>query len=308
MNVIDGDYRDWVPPEGGVALTIGVFDGVHRGHRHVIDTLRRRAAELSDLPVVVATFDRHPLSVIAPERTPRLLTTREQKLELLAAAGVDATAILTFDDELRRLDPEDFASDVLAGALGATLVMVGANFRFGKGRAGDVEELRTVGLGMGFYVEDVTLIGDSGPVSSSAIRAAIAVGDVTGAAALLGRPFTVRGIVEEGDRRGRSIGFPTANLALDPQLLVPGHGVYAVRVGLDGADLPGVANVGVRPTFAGTGEVIEAHLLDYDGDLYGRSLDVAFVERLRPEQRFDGVEALAAQIARDVAAARAVLA
>ena len=309
MKVLRGNYEDWVPPEGGAAVAVGVYDGVHLGHRAVLARLGSRGEELGGLPLAVLTFDRHPLAVVDPARVPRALTSEAHKLELLAEAGVDLAAVLTFDDETRKLGPEDFAADVLVGALGATVVGVGSGFRFGRGRSGDVEELRTLGLGLGFYVEEIDLVGLAAPVSSTAIREAIATGDVVAAEAGLGRPFELRGTVVRGDARGAGIGFPTANLDLDPALLVPGRGVYAVWVEFEAGDpdYPGVANVGIRPTFDGTREVVEVHLLDFEGDLYGRELRVRFVARLRGEQKFDGVDALAAQIARDVAAARELL-
>ncbi len=308
MNVQRGAYDEWVPPEGGAAVAIGVYDGVHRGHQAVLAALRGRAAELGGLPVTVLTFDRHPLEIVDPERAPRLLTSEERKLELLAARGVDTVAVLTFDEEVRALTPDDFAADILAGGLGASLVAVGADFRFGKGRAGDVDELRTLGLGLGFYVEELDLVGDGAPVSSTAIRAAVAGGDVAAAARALGRPFELRGTVVRGEGRGRQIGFPTANVETDPRLLVPARGVYAVWATVAGARRPGVVNVGVRPTFGEDREVVEVHVLDFDGDIYGAGVTLEFVARLREERRFAGVEELVAQIEQDVAAGRELLA
>ncbi len=309
MRVLGGSYDDWVPPEGGAAVAVGVYNGVHLGHQHVLAALRQRAEDLGGLPLAVLTFDRHPMAVVDPDRVPRALTSPAHKLELLEAVGVDVTAVLTFDDETRKLGPEDFAADVLVGALGASVVAVGSGFRFGRGRSGDVEELRTLGLGLGFSVEEVDLVGAATPVSSTRIREAVATGDVGAAAAALGRPFELRGTVVRGEGRGAGIGFPTANLDLDPGLLVPAHGVYAVWVEFPegGATVAGVVNVGVRPTFDGPREVVEVHLLDYDADLYGRELHVQLVERLRGEQKFDGIDALVAQIGRDVKAARVTL-
>ncbi len=308
MKVLDGDFEAWVPPEGGAAVAVGVFDGVHRGHQAVLAGLARRAAELGGLVTTVLTFDRHPLEVIAPDRAPRLLTTPQRRAELLAAAGVERLAVLTFDERVRGMTPEDFAADVLVGALGASLVTVGADFRFGKDRSGDVTELKELGLGLGYYVEEVDLLGDGAPVSSTRIRAAVAVGDVAAAAAQLGRPFELAGEVVEGDRRGATIGFPTANLALAENLLLPARGVYAAWAAVGADAHQAVVNVGVRPTFGGERETVEAHLLDFAGDLYGQVLRLRFVARLRDERRFDGVDELAAQIGRDVAAGRAALA
>ncbi len=307
MRVLRGDYDDWVPPEGGVALAIGVFDGVHRGHQAVLARLARRAVEVGGLPTGVLTFDRHPLHVVAPERAPRLLTSLDHRIELLAAAGVDVVGVLPFDERTRGLTPEDFAADVLVGAMGASLVAVGSDFRFGKDRAGDVDELREHGLGLGYYVEEVPLLGDGAPVTSTRIRALIGGGDVAAAAADLGRPFELRGEVVEGAARGKSIGFPTANLAIDAELLLPGRGVYAAWAIAGGTAHPAVVNVGVRPTFGGDREVVEAHLLDYEGDLYGRELRLRFVARIRDEMKFGGVDDLVAQIGRDVEAGRSAL-
>ncbi len=308
MKVLDGDFDGWVPPERGAAVAVGVFDGVHRGHQAVLAGLRARAAELGGLPATVLTFDRHPLEVIAPERAPRLLTAPDRKVELLGDLGVDVVAVLTFDERARGLTPEEFAADVLVGGLGASVVAVGADFRFGKDRSGDVDELRDLGLGLGYYVEEVALLGDGESVSSTRIRAAVAAGDVEAAAAALGRPFELAGTVVEGDRRGAAIGFPTANLDVPANLLLPGRGVYAAWADTAGGAWPAVVNVGVRPTFGGATEVAEAHLLDFDGDLYGTTLRLRFVARLRDERRFAGVDELSAQIARDVEAGRRALA
>ena len=305
MKVLRGDLRTWQPGPEGVALTIGVFDGVHLGHRHLLDELRRRS---DGVPVAVLTFDRHPLAVVAPEAAPRLITTLEQRLELLAGAGVDLVAVLTFDEEVRSLEPMVFIDRIVVGAIGARLIVVGEDFRFGRGRGGDVTMLRQAGRRLGFDVAGMELVGETAPFSSTAIRRALGDGDVAGAAVALGRPFELRGTVVTGDRRGRTIGFPTANLDLPPGIVVPGHGVYAARAGIGTARHPAVVNVGTRPTFGGEREVVEVHLLDTEVNLYGAELRVDFVARVRDEQRFDGVDALVAQIGRDVAAAGKVLA
>ncbi len=307
MRVLRGDYDGWVPPEGGAAVAVGVFDGVHRGHQAVLAGLREQAAELGGLPATVLTFDRHPLEVVAPDRAPRLLTDPDRKVELLGELGVDTVAVLTFDERARGLTPEEFAADVLVGGLGASLVAVGADFRFGKDRSGDVDELRDLGLGLGYYVEEVALLGDGAPVSSTRIRAAVAAGDVESAAGDLGRFFELAGRVVEGDRRGAAVGFPTANLAVALNLLIPARGVYAAWADVADGTWPAVVNVGVRPTFGGDAEVVEAHLLDFAGDLYGATLRLRFVTRLRDERRFAGIEELSAQIGRDVEAGRLAL-
>lgn len=300
MKLLEGSYESWVPPEGGAAVTVGVYDGVHRGHQAVLAHLRTRADELGGLPVVVLTFDRHPLELLAPDRAPKLITTLDAKIQLLAAQGVDAVAVLGFDDDVRTLDADDFVADVLVGALGATVVAVGADFRFGLGRRGDVESLRDLGLGLGYFVEEVGLLGDETPISSTTIRAALAAGDVDDAAGLLGRPFSLTGEVVEGDKRGRSIGFPTANIVPPERLAVPADGVYTADVDTVHGRHPAVVNIGVRPTFGGGARVVEAHLLDVDLELYGTRIEIHFIGRLRGERRFEGVDALVAQIGKDV--------
>lgn len=252
----------------------------------------------------VLTFDRHPLALVAPERTPPLLTTIEHRLELMESLGVDLVGVLPFE-QIREMHPAHFIHQVLLGSLGARLVVVGTNFRFGLNRAGDVVALQKEAGRHGFEVDAVELLrGDGAAVSSSAIRASLDEGDVEGAAQKLGRPYELRGVVEAGDGRGRTIGFPTANLSFPEEMAVPARGVYAVRVIVGHLLIPGVVNIGVRPTFGGGGLVVEVHLLDFDGDLYGRQLSVQFHARLRDEQRFGGIDELVAQIDRDVETAR----
>jgi riboflavin kinase/FMN adenylyltransferase len=305
MRVVTGPPQGWGLPARGRAVTVGVFDGLHAGHRAVLGLLRRRATELGGLETAVVTFDPHPLAVVAPEHAPRLLTGIAHRLELLEAAGVDVTAVVTFDEEIRLLTPAAFAAGVLAGALHARLVVVGEDFRFGHHRLGNVASLAELGDAHGFAAEILPLVGGQAPVSSTRVRAMVAAGDVEAAAAALGRPHELRGTVVPGEGRGRALGFPTANVALDPGLAVPGSGVYAVRAGRLGEPLrAGVANVGTRPTFGGGERGLEVHLLDGAADLYGATLRVAFVSRLRDERLFaDGGE-LAAQIEADAAAAR----
>ncbi|NNC91381.1 MAG: bifunctional riboflavin kinase/FAD synthetase [Acidimicrobiia bacterium] len=305
MKVLVGDPRVWTPQPGGVAVSVGVFDGVHLGHRQMLQELFDDTAALADIPIGAITFDRHPLATIAPERAPALLTTPEERLELFEEAGLDFAAVLTFDDRMRSLSPEGFVETVLASGLGARLVVVGDGFRFGLNAGGDVDELRRLGDHFGFAVRGVELLETGGgPISSTLIRQALRDGDVVGAAGLLGRRFARTGRVVAGDHRGTGIGFPTANLEIPEGLAVPARGVYAAVAVLENARMPAVANVGVRPTFDGVREVVEAHLLDFSGDLYGRDLTLEFVERLRPEQRFGSVTDLAEQIGKDVASAR----
>lgn len=297
------------PPRA--ALTIGAYDGVHLGHRELLGMLRSRARALG-APTAVVTFDRHPATVVRAESAPLLLTDLDQKLELLASCGVDLTVVIPFDRARADESAEDFVQEVLVGALGARLVVVGEDFHFGHGRKGDVALLRDLGSIHGFEVDGVRLTETGGePVSSTRIRRLLAAGDVAGAAALLGRPHRLRGTVVAGDRRGGGeLGFPTANLAVPGGMAVPGVGIYAGQYRRPGGDgHPAAVSVGRRPTFYDDPQppLVEAHLLDFDGDLYGEQGEVAFVERLRDEVRFERVEDLVAQMHRDVARARALL-
>ena len=308
MKVLQGPMASWVVPPGRRALAVGVFDGVHVGHRRVLQVLRERAGALG-LEPGVATFDPHPLAVVAPERAPPLLATVDHRLELLAGLGVETAAVIAFDEELRAWSPAAFVTDLLVGVLHAGLVVVGEDFRFGRDRTGHVGLLRELGGSLGFEVEVVPLVGADRPVSSTRIREMVASGDVAGAAAALARPYELRGTVVAGEGRGRTIGVPTANLKLPDGLIMPGRGVYAVRCGRSADEsLPGVANVGVRPTFGGGEETVEAHLIDADLDLRGAELRVRFVQRLRDERAFPDPEALVAQIGHDIETARRLLA
>jgi riboflavin kinase/FMN adenylyltransferase len=308
VKVLVGDPDVWTPRPGGVAVSIGVFDGVHLGHRQMLAALTEDAVALHGVPLGAVTFDRHPLATIAPDRAPLLLTTPEERLALFERMDLDFAAVLTFDEKMRSLPPEQFVETVLARGLGARLVVVGDGFRFGLNAAGDVEALRHLGDHFGFAVRSIRLLEtEAGPISSTIIRQAVAAGDVATAADLLGRPFARTGRVVAGDRRGAGIGFPTANLDIRPGLVIPGQGVYAVFADLAGERIPAVVNIGVRPTFDGVRQVVEAHLLDYAGDLYGRDLTLEFIERLRGEQRFASVDELVGQIGRDVKTARARL-
>jgi riboflavin kinase/FMN adenylyltransferase len=298
------------PPPRAV-VTIGTFDGVHVGHRAIMDTVVQRARAL-DGTAVVYTFDPHPRKVVSPERAPGLLTTLEQKLELIAASGVDLTVLEPFTTSFSGTPPEQFVRENLHARLRPVEVYVGYNFRFGHHREGSMRMLTELGPWLGFAVTiipEVTIAEED--VSSTRIRAVLAEGEVEMAAALLGRPYPIRGPIVEGDRRGRTIGFPTANLAAENEIL-PAPGVYAGALRfLDtgqpaaGTVLPAVTNLGRRPTFQ-TGDrlVPEAHLLDFDGDLYGRRVELSFESRLRAERRFASVDALREQIGRDVEEAR----
>lgn len=306
MKVLRGDHRKWDVGVDATAVTIGVYDGVHLGHVAVLQELRRRA---DGLPIGVVTFERHPATLLAPDRVPPLLTDTEQKLAALDAAGVDIVGVLDFDASIASMSPEAFVKEVLVDALAASLVVVGSDFRFGYRRIGDPAMLAKLGQELGFEAIGLDLRAVAGDaVSSSRIRGLVANGDVLAAAELLGRPFALRGEVVPGDGRGRTIGVPTANVDVDPAMALPARGVYAVRVEVDGTWYPGVANVGVRPTFGGTDQVVvEVHVFDVDRDLYGITVEVAFVERIRNEKRFHGVDELVAQIHADIDDARARL-
>ena len=259
------------------------------------------------LPVVVATFRQHPVSLIDPDSAPQLLMTVERRLELLEEYGVAAVALFDFDDEFRHLAADEFVEKILVAGLRARRVAVGQGFRFGYRQLGDVALLRALGAEHGFAIDDVAILEAGVPVRSTVIRALVADGHAAAAARLLGRPFRLTGTVVPGDQRGRTIGYPTANLAVAEELVVPGSGVYAVQIGWDEVRRPGVVNVGNRPTFGGAESVVEAHVLDYSGELYGKRLSVDFVARLRAEQKFAGVEELVAAIENDVAKTRELL-
>lgn len=299
-------------------VTIGAYDGVHIGHRAVIAQVQERAAALSARSVVV-TFDRHPASVVRPESAPKLLTDPQQKLELLTSTGIDATLVVPFTAQQSTEAPADFIRRVLVDALSVRGVIVGEDFHFGHKRAGNVSLLREMSRVHDFEVLPLQLVaradGVDEPVSSTAIRRALAGGDVRRAAVMLGRPHEVRGVVGPGDQRGRTIGFPTANVVVDHSLCVPADGVYAARVTIEhvdgslGATHLAAVNLGRRPTFHERAEhsLLEAHLLDFTGDLYGRRLRVHFQEFLRGERKFTGVNELQAQLQLDIAHARTAL-
>jgi len=295
-------------------VTIGSYDGVHLGHQVVIDHVRRVAASRGARSVVV-TFDRHPASVVRPESAPKLLTDADQRLELLTATGLDATIVVTFDGRQSLEEPEVFVERVLVNALAAEVVVVGSDFHFGHDRRGNVDLLTDVGERNGFVVEPVDLLARPDaveePVSSTAIRRALAGGDVDVAERMLGRQFEARGVVVEGDRRGRTIGFPTANVEVPSAMCLPADGVYAGSYERPaGETRPCAINVGRRPTFYEHAEhsLLEAHLIDFDGDLYGERARVRFAHFLRSERKFDGIDALAEQLKRDVDNARMLLA
>ncbi|MCL4819957.1 MAG: bifunctional riboflavin kinase/FAD synthetase [Vicinamibacteria bacterium] len=294
------------PERRPAALAVGNFDGVHRGHQELVR--RVLAAAGSELAPAALTFEPHPSRVLAPERAPAALMTLAQKVEALVGLGLPRVAVLPFDEALAALPAADFARGLLGERLNARLVVVGTGFRFGRGRSGDVEALARLGRDCGFEVRAVENVSDEGaPISSTRVREAVARGAVDAAGRLLGRLLFVDGEVVRGDGRARGLGFPTANVQPYNELL-PGNGVYAVWVRLpEGVVVPGVANIGRRPTFGGNEVRLEAHLFDLDRDLYGEKVRVAFGLRLREERRFSGPDALRAQIVADAGDARRVL-
>lgn len=287
-------------------LTLGNFDGVHRGHQEILRRLVARARALDGQPIVL-TFRPHPAAVLTPDRAPRLITDWRARLELIAEFGVEVTVIQRFTHTFATVDAEDFVRHMLLDNLGVRAVVVGHRVSFGHNRGGHADSLQRWGNQYGFDVEVVGPVDAGGMlVSSSAIRRAIEQGDVDRATILLGRPPSVAGHVVHGASRGHGLGFPTANLGV-AGLVLPPDGVYAVRVRTPAGQRLGVANLGVRPTFADKRRSLEVHLLDWRGDLYSQRLEVIFVKQLRGEVRFPNPRALAAQIAQDVIAARAVL-
>jgi riboflavin kinase / FMN adenylyltransferase len=295
-----------------VVIALGNFDGVHLGHQVVV----RRAvgeARARGLRAVVATFDPHPRAVLRPGSEPQLLTPLEVREELLLACGVDEVRVIRFDLELSKKSPRDFVREVLVGELGAGVVVVGENFRFGyraAGHVGDLERHMREEGGEAYTVPTYVLdeaVGPGEAINSTKIRALLHQGEVRKAARLLGRPYFLRGVVVEGDKRGRTLGFPTANVLPDALALVPGRGVFAGHARV-GEECYGVCtNVGVAPTFERRESRVEAYLLSYEGDLYGEVVDITFEMRLRPERRFSGLDELRLQIARDVVEARRVV-
>lgn len=297
-----------LPPDVKPSVaTIGVFDAVHRGHQALMRELVAKARETGATPVVV-TFDRHPREVTSPGSEPPMVTTLEQRAVEIERAGIGVLLVLPFDDHLRHLTPEEFVRRILADALGVVHVVSGANFRFGYQGAGTVETLRELGDRFGFGVTLFGLIADEDPLSSTLVRTHVANGDVEKAAEELGRPFRLRGVVEHGAGRGKGLGIPTANLRTDPRALIPRVGVYAGWVLVGEARIPAAINVGFNPTFEDrSAPIVEAHLLDYEGELYGMTIEVEFTRRLRDELKFSGSEELMRQVETDIEQVRTLL-
>lgn len=304
------DHREPVPASlRGSIVALGNFDGFHRGHQAVA----REAIEWARAegrPSVIATFDPHPVRHFKPDAPPFRLTTLEQRHELYLAAGATAMLVFHFDGELAGTSAADFVRILLSERLGVAGVVTGEDFTFGRGRVGSRTMLEALGREVGIASRAVAPVMDGGaPVSSSRIREALRAGDPQEAARLLSRPFAIRGVVEHGDKRGREIGYPTANLAIESYLR-PRYGIYAVtgRVLATGQELQGAANLGTRPQFEPPKELLEPHFFDFSGDLYGQEIEVAFHHFLRPEAKFDSLDALVAQMERDCAQARRLLA
>lgn len=292
-------------------VSIGNFDGVHRGHRHVLEQARADATRLGAGQVVAVTFDPHPMAVLRPEHAPPTLASLDTRLELLAGAGADAVLVVPFDRSIAAWTPEEFVDRILVDALKACAVVVGANFRFGHKAAGDVALLRELGAGRGFEVDGIALDGGPQVWSSTYVRHCLATGDVAGAAEALGRDFTVRGTVIKGDQRGRELGFPTANVPTPVEEAAPADGVYAGWLTRQdtGERYPAAISVGTNPTFAGQRERrVESYVLDRDDlELYGVEVEVAFVDRLRGMVAFEGIEKLIETMHDDVRRTRVVL-
>jgi riboflavin kinase/FMN adenylyltransferase len=291
----------------GAVVAVGNFDGVHRGHQAVFDTAICRA-HAAGRPAAALTFEPHPRSFFRPDEPSFRLTDQPSKLRLLAASGLDGAIVLNFDAALANLTADEFIEKILVERLAIAGAVIGFNFFFGKNRGGSPDVLAAAGWKHGFSVDIVPPFEEHGRrVSSGAVRAALARGDVADAAVLLGHPWFVAGVVIHGEKRGRALGYPTANLRLDPGCGLK-HGIYAVRAGGDGRWYDGVASFGRRPTFDNGAPLLEVFLFDFESDLYGKALDVAFIGWLRPELRFDGVEALIRQMGEDSRQARDILA
>jgi riboflavin kinase / FMN adenylyltransferase len=300
-----------LPPDlAGTVCTVGTFDGVHRGHRLVLDRLAERAAARG-LPAVLVTFDPHPLEVVNPAAAPALLTLGDEKTEILAESPLDYVVVLPFTKALARLEAAEFVDVVLRERLGVRELLIGHDHGFGRARSGDADVLRALGDARGFDVGMVEAVegSDGRTISSTTIRRAVAGGDLVRAADGLGRPYSISGIVQAGDRRGRTLGFPTLNLGTVPaRKLLPPEGVYAVRVQTPQGPFGGMMNLGPRPTFGDAVTALEVHVFEFSGELYGARVRVDLLERLRETRRFDGPEALKVQLATDESAARAALA
>ena len=299
MSVIYGIEN--VPREpNGRAVAVGVFDGVHWGHKAIFERLTAEASE-AGIEALALTFEKHQAELLAPNRAPLYITTLDQRIELMQAAGVESIVVADFSPALASLARDRFVSSILQDKLQARRVIVGANFRFGKDREGDIRYLNEIApsIGLTAVVVPAVIVSD-GPVSSTRIRALIERGDVEAGSRLLGRRFALRGTVVSGRQVGRTIGFPTANICTEPRQLVPAIGVYWVEVTIENTMYSGVCNIGTRPTFDAEGLTVEVHISGFEGNIYGKRLDVVFCRRLRDEMAFETPESLAAQIRKDL--------
>src|SRR6266851_10187231 len=302
MRTVRG-LESYRPEAVASAVALGAFDGIHLGHRAILGTAVAQARQ-GRLQAVACTFDRHPMEVLQPGRAPLPITTLDERLELIGETGIDTTVVIPFTQSVAAVEAKTFVQDVLIEALRAREIVVGFNHRFGRGARGDTGLLESLAGPLGFRAHIVpALMVDGVTVSSSEIRGALQRGDLPRAARLLGRAYSIQGEVVRGAGRGRTLGFPTANVRTARPLLLPA-GVYACQADVEGAHHQAVINVGVRPTFGETELAVEAHLLDFTGDLYGRRVRLTFLRRLRDERKFSSVEALRSQIALDVLAAR----
>jgi riboflavin kinase/FMN adenylyltransferase len=307
MERLDGGSAVPRALRGGI-VALGNFDGFHRGHQQVVARAVERA-RAEGRPVLVATFDPHPVRFFRPETAPFRLTSLDQRQRLFGAAGADAMIVFAFGAGLAETPADEFISNNLLDLIGAAGVVTGEDFTFGRGRGGNVDVLEAAGARLGFSVDAVGPVSDEeGPISSSRIRRALQQGDCETATRLLTRPFAIEGVVEHGDKRGRTIGYPTANVALGPYLR-PRFGIYAVRGRLaDGRVVDGAANLGIRPTFEPPRELLEPYFFGFEGDLYGQTVEVELISFLRPEEKYESLEALTAQMAADCDEARRRLA
>lgn len=308
--VVDPVLPSGIPSDGrGTVVTVGTFDGVHLGHRAVLEEIRDRASATGRRAVLL-TFHPHPLRIVRPEATPPLLTTPVEKKEILAETGLDYAVFLAFSPALSRYSPRRFVEEILVGRLRLDELVIGHDHGFGRGRSGDVTLLREIGTELGFAVDVVEpVLIEGAAVSSSLIRQAVSEGRLEAARTRLGRPYSARGVVVRGEQRGRDLGFPTANLSIDAtEKLLPPSGIYAVRGVLKRGVFPGALHLGPRPTFQGSPPSIELYLLDFDGEIYGEEVRVDFIRFLRPVRAFGSVASLVRQMERDVAEVRRALA